>query len=138
MSVGSKSGPASVVLACRALQPISLARMHEALLKLVMISDVVDVDVGCNGGHRLGENVFGELAKTCNAHSRVDHQVAVASTHMPDVAAKERHDMRLEDESDVVIDPTKLKPSFGDLEHGSLCVSSAGGSKQPIDKGYLT
>ena len=111
--------------------------MHEAFLKLVMISDVVDVDVGCNGGHRLGENVFCELAKTCNAHSRVDHQVAVASTHMPDVAAKERHDMRLEDESDVVIDPTKLKPSFGDLEHSSLCVSGAGGSKQPIDRGSL-
>jgi hypothetical protein len=88
-------------------------------------------------GHRLGENVFCELAKTCNAHSRVDHQVAVASTHMPDVAAKKRHDMRLEDESDVVIDPTKLKPSFGDLEHSSLCVSGAGGSKRPIDRGSL-
>jgi hypothetical protein len=111
--------------------------MHEAFLKLVMISDVVDVDVGCDGDHGLGENVFGKLAKTCNAHSRVDHQVAIASTHMPDVAAKERHDMRLEDESDVVIDPTKLKPSFGDLEHGSLCVSSAGGSKQPMDRGSL-
>jgi hypothetical protein len=45
--------------------------------------------------------------------------------------------MRLEDESDVVIDPTKLKPSFGDLEHSSLCVSGAGGSKQPIDRRSL-
>src|SRR4029078_6823092 len=53
------------------------------------------------------------------------------------IAAKERHDMRLEDESDVVIDPTKLKPSFGDLEHSSLCVSGAGGSKQPIDRRSL-
>jgi hypothetical protein len=83
-----------------------------------------DVYVGCNGAHRLGENVFCELAKTCNAHSRVNHQVAVASTHMPNVTAKEWHDMRFEDESDVVIDPTKLEPSFGDFEH-SLYASAA-------------
>jgi hypothetical protein len=43
---------------------------------------------------------------------------------MPDVTAKKGHDVRFEDESDVVIDPTKLKPSFGDLEH-SLYVSAA-------------
>jgi hypothetical protein len=36
---------------------------------------------------------------------------------MPDVAAQESHDMRFEDEGDVVIQPAKLKPSFGDFEH---------------------
>jgi hypothetical protein len=91
--------------------------MHKALLKLVMISDVVDVHVGRNRGHRPIENISCELAKTCDAQSRIDHEVAIASAHMPDVAAKERHDIRLEDERDVVIEPTKLKPSFGDLEH---------------------
>jgi hypothetical protein len=98
--------------------------MHKALLKLVMISDVVDMYVGGDGGRRLGENVFCELAKACNAHSRIDHEVAIASAHMPNVTAKERHDIRFEDESDLFIDPTKLKPSFGDLEH-SLYASAA-------------
>src|SRR5512138_2721335 len=92
--------------------------MHKALIKLVMISDMVDVYVGRNCGHGLVENVFCELAKTCNAQSRVDYQVAIASAHMPDVTAQERHHMRFEDESDVFIEPAKLKPSFGDLEHG--------------------
>jgi hypothetical protein len=102
-----------------------------------MISDVVDVYVGCNGGHRLGDNVFCELAKTCNAHSRVNHQVAIASTHMPNVAAKEWHDMRLEDESDVFVDPTKLKPSFGDLEHGVYgSAALEGASGQSVKAGH--
>jgi hypothetical protein len=93
----------------------------------MMISDVVDVYMGCNGGRRLGENVFCELAKTCNAHPRIDHEVAIASAHMPDVTAKERHDVRFEDESDVFIDPTKLKP-FGDLEHGPYASAAVEGS----------
>jgi hypothetical protein len=91
--------------------------MHEALLELMMISDVVDMHMGCHGGHRSGENVLCELAETCNAQSRIDHQVAIAPAHMPDVAPQEWHDMRFEDEGDVVIHPAKLKPSFGDFEH---------------------
>jgi len=118
------------VLAYWAFQPLRLARMYKALLKLVMISNVVDVYVGRNGCHGSGENVFCELAKTCNAHSRINHQVAIASTYMPDVTAKEWHDVRFEDEGYVVIDPTKLKPSFGDLKHSLY--SSRRWSKPPI------
>jgi hypothetical protein len=40
---------------------------------------------------------------------------------MPDVTTQEWHDMRFEDERDVVIHPTKLKPSLGDLEHSLMC-----------------
>jgi hypothetical protein len=83
----------------------------------MMISDVVDVHMSRYGSDRSGENVLCELAETCNAQSRIDHEVAIAPAHMPDVAAQERHDMRLEDEGDVVIQPAKLKPSFGDFEH---------------------
>jgi hypothetical protein len=83
----------------------------------MMISNVVDVHMSCHGGHRPVENVLCELAETCNAETRIDHQVAIASAHMPDVAPQERHDMRFEDEGDVVIEPAKLKPSFGDFEH---------------------
>jgi hypothetical protein len=82
-----------------------------------MVADVVDVHMGCHGGHRSREKVLCELAKTYNAQSRIDHHVAIAPAHMPDVAAQERHNMRFEDEGDVVIQPAKLKPSFGDFEH---------------------
>src|SRR6202040_2600578 len=85
------------VLAYWAPQPFSLARMHEARLELVMISNVVDVYMGCNGCHRSGENVFCELAETCDAQSRINHQVAIASAHMPDVTPQEWHYMRFED-----------------------------------------
>jgi hypothetical protein len=91
--------------------------MHQAVLELMMISDVVDVHMGRNGRHRPVENVLCEGAQTRNAEARIDHQVAIASAHMPDVATQERHDMRFEDEGDVVIQPAKLKPSFGDFEH---------------------
>ena len=105
------------VLSYGVLQPFGLARMHEALLELMMISNVVHVYMGCNGGHRSGENVLCELAETYDAQSRIDHHVAIASAHMPNVAAQKRHDMRFDDEGDVVIQPAKLKPSFGDFEH---------------------
>jgi hypothetical protein len=105
------------VLPFRALQPLRLTQMYNALLELMMISNVVDVDVGCNRGRGFVKNVPCELAKTDNAHSGINYQVAITSAHMPDVAAEKWDDVRLEDESDVVVDPTKLEPCFGDLEH---------------------
>ena len=110
--------PGERVLADWVAQPFGLARMHEAILELMMISDVVDVHMGCHGCHRSVENVLCELAETCNAQARINHKVAIAPAHMPDVAPQERHDMRFEDEGDVVIQPAKFKPSFGDFEHG--------------------
>jgi hypothetical protein len=97
----------------------------------MVISNVVDVYVGGDGRHRSVKNVFCELAETCDPQARVNHQVAIASAHMPDVAAQEGHNVRFEDESDVVIDPMKLKPSFGDLEHGhyALAVSERASSQ---------
>jgi hypothetical protein len=91
--------------------------MHEALLELVMISNMVDVYMCGNGCHRSVEDVLRELAETCNAKSSINHQVAIASAHMPDVTAQNWYDMRFEDKRDVVIYTTTLKPSFSDLEH---------------------
>src|SRR6266567_6046513 len=40
---------------------------------------------------------------------------------MPDVAAHERYDIRLPEQRDRIVDPTRLEPAFGDLDrHGAL------------------
>jgi hypothetical protein len=62
----------------------------------MMISDVIDVHVSGDGCHGSIENILCELAKTGNAHPRVNHQVPIASANMPDVAAKKWDDVRFE------------------------------------------
>ena len=47
-----------------------------------------------------------------DAGAGVDHQVAVAAAHEPDVATDEGMDMRLEDQRDAVIHLPPLEPSF--------------------------
>ncbi len=106
--------------------------MHDAIRKLVQRADVVDVCMGCNRGHRFVEQVLRGLVQAGDSHAAVDHQVAVTSAHMPDVALLEADDMRLPDEGDVVGDPFEIEPAGSDWKcHGADLTLSERGPAPP-------
>jgi hypothetical protein len=65
--------------------------MHDALIKFMKRSDLIEMPMGGDGGQCLVEQMPGGIAQARDPHSRIDDQVAVASPDMPDIAL---HDAR--------------------------------------------
>jgi hypothetical protein len=101
----------------RTAQLLGLQFVHQRALELMMVADVIGVGVGRDCRHRLVEQMLSGFAQAGNAHAGVDHQVPVAPAHVPDVAAHERHHMRLPQQRDVVAHLAGLEPAVGDRQH---------------------
>jgi hypothetical protein len=61
--------------------------MHQASIEFVMPTDMVDMSMGGDGSGRTVQNVARKLAQACDSHTRVDDEIAIAPSHVPDVAA---------------------------------------------------
>ena len=93
-----------------------LERVAPAIGKFVMAAHVIAVPVRRDRGHRLVEQVLHRLGEPADAHAGIDHQVALAAAHVPDVAAHQRHDMRFPQERDFVVDLPALEPASCDRQ----------------------
>jgi hypothetical protein len=94
----------------RVEQQRRLRRVRHDVVELVVAADVVVVTVGGHGGDRLVDQVGQLVAERHHAHAGVDHQVAVASAYVPDVAAHQRDDVRLPQQRDGVVDGGTFEP----------------------------
>ena len=97
-------------------QPIDLEPVNQTILELMMPADVIEMRVGRHRQHGLLQQMARRFAQAHHAHAGVDDQIALAAAHMPDIAAHERHDMRLPQQGDIVIDAADLEPAIGDLK----------------------
>jgi hypothetical protein len=94
--------------------------MDRAVGKLVVAADVVEMRVTRDADERPSSHQGDVTAQAEVAEAAVEQQVAVASAHMPHVAAEERLDPRLVDQRDVVRHTDRLVPVGGadNLERG--------------------
>ena len=91
-------------------EEFSFSGMRQARLELMQTTDVIEVGVR-RDGQRLAGRDFGEnRAQRREAESGIDQQIAVAAAYVPDVAADEGIDIRLDDLRDRVVDRADCKP----------------------------
>jgi hypothetical protein len=104
----------------RVLEQVGLERMCGDVGELVVTTDVVVVSV-CGDGHDGPSGEVEQVARGIDdarqAHAGVDEQVAVAPAHVPDVAAHQRHDVRLPEQGHGVVDRRPCEPAVGEREH---------------------
>ena len=91
--------------------------MDETVVELAMSADMVLMGMGGNGQQGFLEETARGFSEACHTHAGIDQQIAVAPADMPDVAAHERHDMRLPQQGDIVVDAADVEPAIGNL-HG--------------------
>ena len=91
--------------------------VHQALGELVQAADVVPVDVRRHGGDRLVHQI-GDLARQRrHSQARVYEQVSVSTAYVPDIAADQRVDVRLEEQGHPVLEAPALPPAVGHSQH---------------------
>jgi hypothetical protein len=57
--------------------------------------------------------VLRRIAQAADPHAGIDKHVTIAAAHMPDIAAEQRHHMRLPQQRYVIVDSADLKPAVG-------------------------
>ena len=102
---------------CTGFQQRRFERVRDHVGKLMMRPDVIVVAVRRNCGHRLVEQRTHFLDQAAHTHPRVDHQVAVATTHMPDIAPHQCDDVRLPQQRDGVVDRATFEPTISNRQH---------------------
>src|SRR5689334_590279 len=53
------------------------------------------------------------IAQAADPHAGIDKHVTIAATYMPDIAAEQRHHMRLPQQRYVIVNSADLKPAVG-------------------------
>lgn len=79
----------------RRTQVVRFQLVHQRVFEFVVAADMVRMRVCRDSGHLLLQQMLRGLAQARDAHTGVDHQIAVAAANVPDIAAHERHDVRL-------------------------------------------
>ena len=90
--------------------------VRDHIFELGMITDVVVVAVGCHRSDRPIEKIFGRFHETDDPHAGVDHEVAIATTNVPDIAAHQLDDLRLPEQRDTRVDGPTSKPLFANIK----------------------
>ena len=101
-------------------------RMHGAVAELMVAADVVEMGVARDTGNVTFGDQRHVPAQAEMAEAGIEQQVAVAASHMPDVAAEEGLDPRLVDQSHAIGEAQRFIP-FGraDAEvHGVQSLST--------------
>ena len=92
----------------RMREEMGFGSVDAALGEFVMAADMIVMSMAGDGHAWLFGNQRHMLAKRHDAHAAIDQHIAIASAHMPDVAAIEFLDMRLTDIGDVIADAARL------------------------------
>ena len=80
---------------------------------------MVEVRMRGKGNDGVAEEIGNRRLEFGNAHAGVDQEIRLGPPDVPDVATPQRVDMGLEDQRDVVIDPSALEPGVSNPEgHG--------------------
>ena len=108
-------------------QIVGLEFVDKRVLELVMSAHMIRVRMCRDCGHVLLEQMPGRVTQTGDAHSCVDHQVAVAAPHMPNIAPHQRHDMRFPEQGYFITDAFEFKPTVGNWQHGRRELAQSNG-----------
>lgn len=98
------------VFACRISEQIRLCRMDRTAFELVVAADVIEMGVACHRDQLTLGDKRDPFTKRDDAHATVNKHVAIAPTHMPDVAAVKFLDMRLADIGHVIVETPDAVP----------------------------
>ena len=103
-----------------AAQQLRLEAVSPDIGELVMTADVIIVTVSGDGDDRLAGQISELASHAAQSHPGVHDQVMVPSPDVPDVAAHQRDDMRLDQQGRGVIDSCPVEPAVSNRQrrHG--------------------
>ena len=93
------------------------------MVEFMMAADMIEMNMSRDGQDLCALEAGSKSSQAGQPCSCVDHQIPVAATNVPNVAAYQGHYMRFVDEGNITVDLVFFKPSVCNLKAGVVVTS---------------